>query len=125
MSIKFEELNDFQKDLSRLLKKYSTLVEDLNVLKKFLLIYPRGFPPRVFPVSYKQLKLRDGAEGYKVKHFRCRTLLGRGSQSGIRVIYIFEPAKSLITFVEIYFKEEQKSDCDLGRINYYFGQIKF
>ena len=38
--MKFEELPEFQKDLKALLKKYRTLNDDLNVVKKVLEVLP-------------------------------------------------------------------------------------
>jgi len=46
---------------------------------------------------------------FKVKNFRCRSLKGKGSQSGIRIIYAYFLDKKRIEFIEIYIKSEKEN----------------
>jgi hypothetical protein len=47
----FDELNEFRKDLKRLTKKYQSLNDDLNVIKKILAINPDERPPFSFRIE--------------------------------------------------------------------------
>ncbi len=47
----FDELTEFKKDLKSLLKKYRTLNEDLDVVKKVLEIMPDERPPFSFRID--------------------------------------------------------------------------
>ncbi|MDD5750364.1 MAG: hypothetical protein PHU56_01805 [Candidatus Pacebacteria bacterium] len=57
----------------------------------------------------------------KIKKFACRALKGRGSKSGIRIIYAFhcESESYKVDFIEIYFKGEKENE-DRDRIKEYF-----
>lgn len=46
----------------------------------------------------------------KIKKFACEALKGRGSKSGIRVIYAFYYQSYKVDFIEIYFKGEQENE---------------
>ena len=120
--MEFSSVEEFDKDLEKLSGRYPSLGADLINLKKFLTVYPTGYIPRVVPLSYRELSLRDGVSGFKVKHFRCKSLQGKGCLSGIRVIYALEIEIPKVTFIEMYYKERETTDCDLGRIQYYFGK---
>lgn len=48
-------------------------------------------------------------QSYKVRKFACKALKGRGSNSGLRVIYVYQPELNKITFIEIYFKSDQEN----------------
>ena len=113
--MEFDSLSEFKKDFEKLLKKYPSLKEDLNLLKQFLSKHPRGFPSRVFPISDLGIK----TDIFKVKKFRCRSLKGSGSNSGIRIIYALFEEKQKIEFIEIYFKGRQ-SNHDKERILKYY-----
>ena len=47
----FDELVEFNKDLKNLLKKYRTLNEDLEVVKKVLEVTPQERPPFSFRID--------------------------------------------------------------------------
>ena len=107
----FTQLDEFSKGLKQLLKKYHSLNSDLDLLKSYLVLYPRGNPPRIFQINNLGIK----TEIFKVKQFRCQSMKGKGSLSGIRIVYAFflEPK---IEFVEIYYKEKDDTDCNKERI---------
>ena len=52
---------------------------------------------------------------YKAKKFACRSLKGRGVDSGPRVIYAYWEDKDRIEFIEIYFKGDKENE-DRDRI---------
>lgn len=103
----FEELPEFQRDLKQLLKKYRSLKDDLETLKKFLSIATHPQPP---------LSVRIPGLGFeapiivKVKKFSCRMMKTKGSQTGFRITYAYFEDKQLIQFIEIYFKADQPNE---------------
>ena len=111
----FRTVAEFDSEFNKLIKKYRSLKEDLEVLKAVLLKYPRGYEP----VTFRIPGLGIETEIYKVKNFRCKAL-NRGSRSGIRVIYAYREAKQEISFVEVYYKEKDDVDCNKERIRKYF-----
>jgi len=53
----FDELAEFQKDLKGLLKKYRTLNDDLDVVKKVLEVFPDVRPPFSFRIDNLGLEM--------------------------------------------------------------------
>ncbi len=122
--MEFSFLDEFNKEFKKLLKKYRTLEEDFELFKERVLTYRENGtgkflfwrPPGIVRIS----NLGIETEVYKVKHFSCRALKGRGSRSGIRIIYAYFHDGNEIEFVEIYFKERDDTDCDKERIRRYY-----
>ncbi|HSZ34197.1 MAG TPA: hypothetical protein VK772_12855 [Puia sp.] len=111
----FEELPEYKKDLKNLLKKYRTLTEDMEVVKKVLTVSPNERPPFSFRVDGLSIKTCV----IKIKKIACRSLKGRGVNSGFRLIYAFFEEESKIIFVEIYFKADKENE-DRERILNHF-----
>ena len=112
----FECVAEFEKDLKQLSKKrFRSLPEDLDTFKKFLGISPQATPPISFQIS----NLSAQHEIIKVKKFACKSLKGRGRNSGIRIIYAYHQEEQKIVFIEIYFKADQANE-DRGRILKYY-----
>ena len=111
----FTTVPEFDSEFDKLHKKYRSLKDDLEVLKKVLLKYPVGYEP----VAFRIPGLGIETPIYKVKGFYCKAL-NRGSRSGIRVIYAYLEASQEIKFVEIYYKERDGADCNKERIRKYF-----
>jgi mRNA-degrading endonuclease RelE of RelBE toxin-antitoxin system len=99
--MKFEQLNEFEKDLKKLLKRYKTLEDDLNVVKKVLSAEPDARPP----FSYRIDGLGIQSCLIKVKKIACRTLKGRGANSGLRLIYAHFEEEEKIVLIELYHKD--------------------
>lgn len=112
----FSSLSEFEDELKKLLRKYRSLEEDLEVLKSVIEISPRGQEPGIVRIS----GLGINTEVYKVKHFRCKALKNKGSRSGIRIVYAYLESNSEIQFAEIYYKEKDDIDCDKKRILQYY-----
>lgn len=70
----FEELPEYKKDLKNLLKKYRTLTEDMEVVKKVLTVSPGERPPFSFRID----GLGITTCVIKIKKIACRSLKGRG-----------------------------------------------
>jgi len=114
--MEFDELPEFQRDLKQLLKKYRTLKDDLEVLKKVLAVASHPQPP----LSYRIPGL--GFENpiiVKLKKFASRSLKGKGSNTGFRLIYAYYQGRKMIQFVEIYLKADQENE-DRERIVRHF-----
>lgn len=110
--MQFESLAEFKKDLKQLSKKrFRSLPQDLETLKKFLTVSPHASPP----VSFSIDNLGVQHEIVKVKKFACRALKGRGANSGIRIIYAFHHKEQKIVFIEMYFKGDKENE-DRARI---------
>lgn len=111
----FDHVEEFSKDLKRLLKRFRSLEEDLEVLKKVLAVSPSAMPS----VSFLMNNTGSLQEIIKVKKFACRALKGKGANSGIRVIYAYHKEEQKIVFIEIYFKADQENE-DRNRMRKYY-----
>jgi len=116
--IKYNAIDLFQKDLKRLLKKYRTLEEDLETAKRDAIeLYhlKRIDNQSVFPI---QGFCTEEIQICKIKKFACKALKGRGSKSGIRIIYAFHYQSCKVDFIELYFKGDKENE-DYERIKEY------
>lgn len=111
----FEELIEFNKDLKYLMKRYRTLHEDLDIVKKVLVVNPDERPP----FSYRIDNLALETCIIKVKKIACKSLKGKGVNSGLRLIYAHFPEQQRIVFVEIYYKGDKNLE-DRERILKHF-----
>lgn len=111
----FEELDEFNKDFKKLLKRFRTLEDDLAVVRQVLEAAPHARPPFSFRVEGL------GIEScvIKVKKIACRSLKGRGANSGLRLIYAHFETEERIVFVELYFKADKETE-DRARILKHF-----
>ena len=102
----FDELTEFKKDLKTLLKKYRTLLDDLDVVKKVLEVSPQEKPPFSFRIDNLGLVTCV----VKVKKIACKALKGRGVNSGLRLIYAHFKEEEKIVFIELYHKNEKENE---------------
>lgn len=100
----FSELPEFQKDIKALLKKYRTLKEDLDIVKRILEVAPAERPPFSFRIDNLGLETCI----IKVKKIACKAIKGKGVNSGLRLIYAHFEEEEKIVFVELYHKNEQE-----------------
>jgi mRNA-degrading endonuclease RelE of RelBE toxin-antitoxin system len=104
--IQFETLQEFQKDLKYLLKKYRTLNEDIDVVIKDLNDEPGESPPFSFRIDNLGIETCI----IKVKKIACRALKGRGVNSGLRLIYAYFQAEERIVFIELHHKKDKETE---------------
>lgn len=104
--IQFEILPEFQKDLKQLLKKYRTLNEDLEVVKKDLNDEPGESPPFSFRIDNLGIETCV----IKVKKIACRALKGKGVNSGLRLVYAYFQESAKIIFIELYHKNDKENE---------------
>lgn len=119
MSIDYEPTDEFQRDFKKLSKKFRTLSEDLEVLKKAVIqLYhvQRVDNNAIFAIPGFQ---SENSQSYKIKKFASKSLKGKGVKTGLRLIYIFKPSESKVILVEIYYKGEQTNE-DKNRLKKYF-----
>lgn len=121
MPLSYSETEEFKKDFKKLLKRYGTLEEDFQRMKKLTI--------ELLHVMKKEndscFKIPDfvveHCVAYKVKKFACRCLKG-GCKSGLRVIYIYQDKLNLVTFIEIYHKND-KPNNDYDRLKRFFKKL--
>ena len=104
--IEFVELIEFSKDVKKLLKKYRTLPDDLEVVKLDLTDEPGESPPFSYEINNLGLKTCI----IKVKKLACKALKGRGVNSGLRLIYAHFALEQKITFIELYHKNDKENE---------------
>jgi len=120
--ITYKSTSGFEKDLKRLLKKFRTLEDDVEVAKKNaieLFHLTKIDNNSVEPIPNF---CSDELKICKIKKFACKALKGRGVQSGIRVIYAYYVLTNTVDFIEIYFKGESENE-DKERIKQYLAGI--
>ncbi|PKN02608.1 hypothetical protein CVU76_01045 [Candidatus Dojkabacteria bacterium HGW-Dojkabacteria-1] len=117
--ISFETTSEFDKDLKKLCKKYKTLPEDLEVVKKAAIsLYHLNSIDNnsIFPIPGFS---NDDIISCKVKKFASKSFKGKGAKSGLRLIYIFIKKDIKVILVEIYYKGN-KANEDKERLEYYY-----
>ena len=102
----FEELPKFRNDLKRLLKKYRSLHSDLTVVRQILEIKPNDRPPFSFELN----NLGIDTCVIKVKKIACKSLKGKGVNSGLRLIYAYFEHQNTIIFIVIYHKSDKDTE---------------
>lgn len=114
----FEEISrlpEFERAIRRLLKKFKTIKDDLEILiEKQLFLYHKLKVDNkgIFQITGLPV---ENPKVYAAKKFACKSLKGRGVQSGIRAIYACDEEKDKIVLIEIYFKGD-KANEDKKRI---------
>jgi len=108
-------LPEFERDTKRLLKRFKTIEDDLEIfIEKQLFLYHKLKVDNkgIFQITGLPV---ENPKVYKAKKFACKSLKGRGVQSGIRVTYAYDEEKDKIVLIEIYFKGD-KANEDKKRI---------
>lgn len=113
MSLKFAKISqceEFTKDFKKLLKRYRSLEEDLAIfIKAQLYSFHKLQIDNQGLVRLSGLGF-DSPAVYKARKFACRVLKGKGSRSGIRIIYAYLTEKDAIYFIEIYSKTDKENE---------------
>ncbi len=112
-------LPEFDKDLKKLLKRFQSLDGDVETfietqlpLFHKLKIDNKG----IFQISGLKIEY---PKIYKAKKFACRSLKGKGGNSGMRIIYAYLEQEDRIELIEIHFKGDKENE-DRGRIIRYY-----
>lgn len=113
-------LPEFEKDMRKLLKRFKTLEDDLEIfIKNELNLYHKIRIDNKGVFQVPGLKI-ESPKIYKAKKFACRSLKGKGVQSGIRVIYAYFEEQDRIELIEIYHKGDKENE-DRERILKYYA----
>lgn len=108
--INYGETPEFQKDFKGLLKKFKSLEDDLGLVK--IAVIELFHIQKVNNLSTFPIQgfCTEEIQVCKIKKFACKALKGRGSKSGVRVIYAFHRISCRVDFIEIYFKGEKENE---------------
>lgn len=112
---------EFEKDLKKLSKRFSSLKDDLKIFIKVALnaFHKQNIDSRaIFHISDLGI---HSPKIYKAKKFACKALKGKGAQSGIRVIYTYHEQEDRVEFIELYYKGDKENE-NRERILKYFGK---
>lgn len=108
--ITYSAIPEFERDMKKLSKSFSTLPDDMETAKKAAIeLYHINNQDNnaIFPMPEF---CNDTVIVHKIRKFACRSLKGRGAMSGIRVIYAYFPADMRVVFIEIYFKANKENE---------------
>ena len=114
--LNLHRLREFSADLKKLAKRFPTLEADLETFSNTQLVLSHQTKvdnhgvERIAGIGFEDPQI------FKAVKFSCRSLKGKGSKSGIRVIYAFFPKTHRIDFIEIYYKEKDDTKEDRSRI---------
>lgn len=112
MTMYFNEIPEFSKELKQLSKKYLSLGQDLAEFKKIITAIPLGTGKHFHVIS------RGGGAVIVKARFFCRYLKG----SSLRIIYSCLQQTNTIEFIELYFKGNKENE-DRERIKYYLSKL--
>ena len=101
-----EELVEFRRDVKKLSKKFHSLHKDLETIRKVILVEPDVRPPFSFRIEGLGLKTCV----IKIKRMACQSMKGRGSNTGLTLIYAWLPKEKRIVYIEIYFKGDKENE---------------
>lgn len=114
-----KKLPEFENDFKKLSKRFRTLEEDLKLfVEKQLKLYHKLHIDNkgVFPISDIDIEY---PKIYKAKKFACKSLKGKGVESGIRIIYAYYEKEDIIEFMEIYYKGDKENEDRKRILRYY------
>lgn len=102
--MKIEELEEYKKDLKKLSKKYRTLPDDIEVVKKVLSVSPNERPPFSFRIDSLGIETCV----IKVKKIASKSFKGKGVNSGFRLIYAHFENENRIVLIELFHKSKKE-----------------
>jgi len=124
MMMNYSETAEFARDFKRLRKKFPSLADDMEITKKFrieLFHIQKIDNKSIFEIE--NVGNNKESRFFKIKKFQCKSLKGRGAQSGIRIVYVFNSASLEVVFIEMYFKGEKENE-DRERIKDYLKNFE-
>lgn len=110
---RFDQLPEFEKELSKLSKKYRSLLQDIADLQEILLVLPTG--------SGKNFTILHNSEKVKIVKTRlaCKSLRDRS----MRIIYAYHGDTVTFVYIELYFKGDKEIE-DMKRVADYIKIAK-
>ena len=114
-----KSLPEFDKDLKKLIKRFRTLRDDLDIfIEKQLQLFHKLCINNKGIVQISNLGI-EYPKICKARKFACRALKGKGSDSGIRVIYAYFEDVNCVEFIEIYYKGDKENENKERILRYY------
>lgn len=111
----FQEGDEFQKEFKKLAKKYRTLVDDFQIVKKAIKASPAGDTSKHWHI----LKY-DGADKYILKmRMMCRAV--KGTQ--FRLVYFYDGTSVEVLFIEIFYKGNKENENKTRIDDYWESRI--
>ena len=105
-----DRLEEFKKDLKKLLKRFPSLEADLeSFINAQLIAYHKLNVDNHGIVLIEGIAIQN-PKIYKVLKFACKSLKGKGVHSGIRITYAYSTNEDRIEFVEIYYKGDKENE---------------
>ena len=115
-------LPEFDEDLKKLCKRFKTIEGDLEIfIGNELFLYHKLDKDTKGVFQIPGLPVKKGIKIYKAKKFACRSLKGKGVQSGIRVVYTYSEDTDTIELIEIYYKGDKENE-DRQRISRHYSK---
>jgi hypothetical protein len=115
-------LPEFERDLKGLTKRFRTLEDDLAMLLRAQImpfhklgVDNRGVV-RISGLPFLEPNI------YKVRKFACKSLKGRGANTGLRLIYAYFEQNDRLELIEIYFKGDKENE-DRKRIIGLYAEV--
>ena len=108
----FSKLPEFEKELSKLSKKYPSLEEDLGRLEKLLELNAVGIGTN-FVIIHHEPNVRIVKTRLACKSLRDRSM---------RVIYAYHDDTVTFVYIELYFKGDKENE-DRERVEEYLKQL--
>jgi len=117
----YRKIAEFEKDFKKIKKRFASIDSDFENMKKYVLemYYVKNVPT----TAIVEIEGFCGNEytSNKIRKFSCKAMKGKGSQSGIRVIYVYESITQEITFIELYFKGDKPNEDRVRLKNFLKG----
>ena len=118
-----DRLSEFSREIKKLGKRYGTIEDDLATLINTLLFayHKLGLThdgvKRVDDLGHTRIPV------FKAKKFACKSLKGKGSRTGLRLIYAYDEDADRIELIEIYSKSDKDTE-NRERIKKVYGARK-
>ncbi len=106
----FNRLPEFEKELSRLSKKYRSLFEDIEKFERLISLNPTGYGTN-FVIIHHEPKLKIVKARLACKSLRDRSM---------RIIYAYHQDVFEFMYIELYFKGDKENE-DRERIKEYIS----
>lgn len=111
--IQFIELKEFKRDVKKLKKKAPSLVEDVEVIIKYLkyreYIDAINLEPSPYGRKISKLGKHIALPIFKTR-LASRSVRGGRGRSSFRLIYAYDKKRKIITLIELYHKSDQENE---------------
>lgn len=121
--IRYDEIDEFKRDLKKLSKRFRSLSEDLCTIKRAVISLRHQLD--IDNLSTFEITGCHFNKGgiWKIRKFACKSLKGKGVKSGMRAIYCWQPQDNLVTWLEIYYKGDKPNE-DQDRIKRFISKFE-